>query len=213
MTSMQPTKGKRTQEEAEATRATMLDAALKAFATHGYAATSLRQAADLAGVSHGLFRKHFGSKETLWTTAINHGVNRYAIALKARAARSNQVISTVQSLVRTMLALTSEHPDLVRVMVIEGTTRSQRSDYIAEVWHDLGDQYRDLFYNVKDQGELSAFIDSDMFLFVLTAGMIPLALPGLSSAILGVDMTRPQEQEAHADRLINVLFPNQGRNQ
>lgn len=206
MRSTQPTKGKRTQAEADATREMMLDAALRAFAKQGYEATSLRQVAEFAGVSHGLFRKHFGNKETLWKLAINHGVNRYAIALKDRAAQSNEVVATIQNLIRTMLTLTSEHPDLVRLMVMEGVAHTERTKYIAEVWNDVGNQYRDLFYGAKDQDELTVFIDSDMFLFVLTSGMIPLALPGLSSAILGVNITDAHEQEAHADRLIKVLF-------
>ncbi|MBV6657770.1 MAG: TetR/AcrR family transcriptional regulator [Devosiaceae bacterium] len=198
--------GKRTQATANATREMMLDAALGAFARQGYEATSLRQAAELAGVSHGLFRKHFGNKQTLWRAAIDHGINRYSIALAARASQSRQVVETIQDLIRTMLALTADHPDLVRIMVLEGAVHTERTEYIAEIWNDVGDQYRDLFYGAQDQDQLSAFIDSDMFLFVLTAGMVPLALPGLSSAILGVDIAEPRQQEAHADRLIKVLF-------
>lgn len=211
MRTSRSTKGKRTQAEADTTREVMLDAALEAFAKQGYGATSLRQVAELAGVSHGLFRKHFGNKETLWKSAINHGVNRYSIALKERASQSNEVVTTIQNLIRTMLALTFEHPDLVRLMVMEGTARTDRMDYIAEIWNDVGDQYRDIFYGAKDQGELAEFVDSDMFLFVLTSGMVPLALPGLSNAILGLDISRSQEQEAHADRLLKVLFGTRNR--
>lgn len=39
------------------------DAALKCFAAHGTAATSLRFIADTAGVSIGLVQHHFGTKE------------------------------------------------------------------------------------------------------------------------------------------------------
>jgi len=198
--------GKRSQAVADQTREAMLEAALRAFADHGFEATSLRQAADLAGVSHGLFRKHFGNKEALWRAAVDFGVNRYSQAMKQRATSEHGPVSTVQDLVRVMLAVTAEHPELVRLMVTEGAVRSDRSDYIAEIWHDVGDHYRDLFYSVQKEGELTAFVDSDMFLFVLTAGMIPLALPGLTGSILGVDISTERERDAHTERLIDVLF-------
>ena len=96
------------------------------------------------GVSHGLFRKHFGNKEALWRAAVDFGVNRYSQAMKRRATGAHGPVSTVQDLVRVMLAVTAEHPELVRLMVAEGAARSDRSDYIAEIWHDVGDQYRGL---------------------------------------------------------------------
>ena len=59
---------------------------------------------------------------------------------------------------------------------------------------------------MQKEGDLTAFVDSDMFLFVLTAGMVPLALPGLTGSILGVDISTERERDAHTERLIDVLF-------
>lgn len=48
------------------------DAALKHFAAHGTAATSLRDIADTAGVSIGLVQHHFGTKDGLITAVDEH---------------------------------------------------------------------------------------------------------------------------------------------
>lgn len=48
----------------------ILRAAQEAFSADGYSAASLRQIAERAGVTHGLIRKHFGSKEKLFIAAM-----------------------------------------------------------------------------------------------------------------------------------------------
>lgn len=51
--------------DAEATRARLLDAALKAFAEHGYHGTTTRDIAAAAGMSPAALYVHYGSKEEL----------------------------------------------------------------------------------------------------------------------------------------------------
>jgi AcrR family transcriptional regulator len=53
-----------------ATRARLLDEARRLFREHGYAATSLEQIAEAAGVTKGAIYGHFSSKEQLLISAI-----------------------------------------------------------------------------------------------------------------------------------------------
>ncbi len=198
--------GKRSQAVAEVTRQAMLDAALDAFSDHGYDNTSLRHVADKAKVSHALFRKHFGSKDALWTASVDHGVDRYAKALRASARKGDKPTSTIKDQLRILLELTATHPALVRMMVLEGASGGVRAAYLSEVWHKIGDEHRALFHDAQWDGALTQFIDGDLFLFVLTSGMIPLALPGLANSILREDISTKVQQELHIERLLNVLF-------
>ncbi len=59
------------------TRQRILQAALKAFARHGFDAVSLRTIADEAGVNHQLIGHHFGSKQDLWDAAIDARVEEF----------------------------------------------------------------------------------------------------------------------------------------
>jgi AcrR family transcriptional regulator len=52
------------------TRLRILDAARELFARHGYAGTSTRALAALAGVNVATLRYHFGGKEALWRAAL-----------------------------------------------------------------------------------------------------------------------------------------------
>lgn len=47
-------------------RNTILEAALAAFAEHGFHGATMRNIADAAGVSQGLLHHHFGGKDGLW---------------------------------------------------------------------------------------------------------------------------------------------------
>jgi TetR/AcrR family transcriptional regulator len=50
----------------------ILEAALAAFAEHGFHGANMRDIAGRAGVSQGLVHHHFGSKEALWTFVGSH---------------------------------------------------------------------------------------------------------------------------------------------
>ena len=63
-----------TTRDAASTRRRILDAALKAFARHGFDGVSLRTIADEAGVNHQLIGHHFGSKQDLWDAALDSRV-------------------------------------------------------------------------------------------------------------------------------------------
>lgn len=70
MTSASPARrGPRTADAAD-TRAAILREARRAFAEGGYAGTSLRQVAQRAGVDASLLSYYFGSKENLFTAAM-----------------------------------------------------------------------------------------------------------------------------------------------
>ena len=51
----------------------ILDAALLAFASHGYAGMSLRKLNSELGLSHGTISHRYGSKERLYYAAVDHG--------------------------------------------------------------------------------------------------------------------------------------------
>jgi TetR/AcrR family acrAB operon transcriptional repressor len=63
---------RRTKREAEATRGALVDAALRAFAEHGYAASTLADIAARAGVTRGAAYHHFQDKAELYLATIAH---------------------------------------------------------------------------------------------------------------------------------------------
>ena len=61
--------------DAARTRQTLLDAARKRFAQHGYSATTVREIADDAGVNVALINRYFESKEGLFGACLTAAVD------------------------------------------------------------------------------------------------------------------------------------------
>ena len=58
--------------DAQATKQKLVHAALLAFSTRGYDASSTRSIENAAGVKRGLINHHYGSKQALWQAAADH---------------------------------------------------------------------------------------------------------------------------------------------
>ena len=74
-------RGRPRAEVAPDARAALLDAAAKAFASHGYAGASVDRIAREAGLSKGTFYWHFDSKEELFLGLIEERIDGPARAL------------------------------------------------------------------------------------------------------------------------------------
>jgi AcrR family transcriptional regulator len=68
---MESVKSRRS-EYAEQTRAALIAAAAKAFAKHGFTATSITQIADAARVTKGAVYHHFSDKQSLFEAVMHH---------------------------------------------------------------------------------------------------------------------------------------------
>ena len=70
----------------EATRDQILTHAARLFRHHGYAATTLRQIADAAGIKAGSIYYHFGSKDEILGEVLDAGIDAVMTAVQERIA-------------------------------------------------------------------------------------------------------------------------------
>jgi len=70
----------------EATRDQILAHAARLFRHHGYAATTLRQIADAAGIKAGSIYYHFGSKDEILGEVLDAGIDAVMSAVQGRIA-------------------------------------------------------------------------------------------------------------------------------
>lgn len=102
---------RRTKEEAEATRSTLLDAALVVFSRQGYTATRLEDIAQEAGVTRGAVYHHFGGKAELYNALVQE---RFGRANQVWEEALNQGGTPLQQLRRVLvrsLQYLEEDPD------------------------------------------------------------------------------------------------------
>ena len=120
--------------DGEATRETILNAALEAFAEAGYEAMSVRALARGLGVSHNLIHHHFESKRQLWYDAIDFGLGRKASEvrqfLEIPESSTQEVIAGFREATRRFILLGAHFPAIPRILLHEFAEGGERLDYI-----------------------------------------------------------------------------------
>ncbi len=101
-----------------ATRRQIISAAVRLIADHGYAATSVDEIAEAAGVAKGSVYYNFGSKSELFAAVLAEGVTRLSQglrgALEAAAGRP-----PLEALAEELLREVHDHPDFAKVLTAE----------------------------------------------------------------------------------------------
>lgn len=193
------------------TRAALLDAAEHVFAEHGFEAASIRDVTGQAGVAHGLVRHYFTSKEGLWRAVIDRAIDRYAAAMTPHAtradARTADPLAATRAAARGFLDTSMRHPRVVRLILHESIRGGRRLDYLLSRYLRAASTMAPLFQLAKDNGYLPGFDQPSLFLFMLTAGAAPFALPALTTGVLGASLEPDTEQaERHIDRILGTLL-------
>lgn len=90
------------------TRARLLDAAAQLFGARGFAAVSIREIAQEAGVNLAAVNYHFSSKENLWQEALRHSLGFVGPMVEdlrpiVQTARQAGTVAAAESALRQML--------------------------------------------------------------------------------------------------------------
>ena len=107
----------------DSTRDRILDEALRLFADHGYAGTSIASIEEAAGLSphSGALYTHFGSKEQLMAAAVERAIQTAEASFTLAPMLSLGNLEAELTLVaRGSLVLMTNWRDLIRVMAKEG---------------------------------------------------------------------------------------------
>jgi AcrR family transcriptional regulator len=103
----------------ERTRQAVMEAAYELFLEQGYAATSMRQIADRAGLALGGIYNHFAGKEAIFSELIieRHPYKQILPVLVSTPA--NDVESFVRTAAHAMVKELDKRPDFIKLMFIE----------------------------------------------------------------------------------------------
>ncbi|WP_433328569.1 TetR/AcrR family transcriptional regulator [Spirillospora sp. CA-294931] len=160
-----------------ATRERLFAAAIELIAEHGFAATTVDQIAERAGVAKGTVYYNFGSKAGLFTALLDYGIGRLAATL-AQAAEGREPLAALEALVGAELAFIGEHESFARLLIAEAW-RSGGGD-----WHRAAVLIRERAMAVIDDalraavaaGDLRADLDTETAAAAVFGMVITVAL-------------------------------------
>jgi AcrR family transcriptional regulator len=109
-------------------RKTLLDAGASAFASGGYAGTSMEDVASRAKVTRLIIYRHFASKEELYRAVLERAVQGVAAAVAAELAKGRSVAGVV----RGFLYAARVDPDGFRLLVRQSEKETDFNDYLEQ---------------------------------------------------------------------------------
>jgi TetR/AcrR family transcriptional regulator len=109
-------------------RARIIEAAREAFSTLGFEGAPLRSVAKEAGVPHQLATYYFKTKEELWMAVMDELAIGFfeRLGKRIRGLDGVDAATKLRLVVREFVEYSAEHPQLHRLMTMEGRRESER---------------------------------------------------------------------------------------
>lgn len=119
---------RRPQQRSVETRQRILEAAVGAFAQHGFDGALTRDIAEAAGVQQPLINYHFGSKLGLWQACVSMLFDelRRELADIPRRAADLSPEATLRATLRTLVRFNALRPELNGIIVKEAAVHTER---------------------------------------------------------------------------------------
>jgi AcrR family transcriptional regulator len=153
------------QDQADAARGALIEAASTLFAERGYHDSSVAEIGALAGVSRGLVNHHFGSKENLLKAVIETHLREWELEVVAPAIAGKHGLEALRAIIFAHLALAEQRPEhlllLYRLMGEALDPRNNLGDAFAAV-HKRWRQQGAYWWNEGiEAGEIDPAIDQE----------------------------------------------------
>ena len=198
---------KRAEQRAE-TRERIVEAATATFAERGFLGASTREIAARANANQGLITYHFKTKDELWRAAADRifGMLRARISERVDSLQSDDPRELARELIREYVRFTAEHPELFRLMLDEGSTASERLDWLVEA--HLRPEYENFVRSSEESGiALDPSLLAHGFYVMVGAGSTIFANAPEVRRLTGLDPTTPEAIETHAELVARLLVP------
>ncbi len=201
-------RGRPRADDAPAALPDILSKALKMFAAHGFDGTSVAELNRELGVSHNLIHQRFGSKEGLWHAAVDAAFAEVAEQVTIDAALAEtDLLEAVRRAVRQFLVFHAHHPELLRLVTVEGANPSPRLTHLYEA--HVQPIYARLTAPLKtlvDTGVLSSADVRSLHFLVAHGATAPFSLLPFSRLLESADdPTSPAAIEHHAEFVADLL--------
>lgn len=103
----------------ERTSRAIIDAAYDLMVDQGYAATSMRQIADKAGLAPGSIYNHFSSKDDVFRAILEERHPFFQIVPLLNSAEGESIEEFARNAAHTLIAELGYHPEFLNLMLIE----------------------------------------------------------------------------------------------
>ena len=184
-----------------------LVAALHAFAANGFEGMSLRALNTDLGLSNGTINQRFGSKQQLYTAAIDHGFATFRADVAAELERRGSPrdeLAELRETIRAFLVVAAGRPEMGRLMNTEGLHPTDRLAYFERtVLVPAFAPVDALLTRLEAAGRIHPTPTRLLFFLIAHGAEAPYTLTALSDAFDQFD--GPLDAMAHAEAVTDVI--------
>lgn len=195
-------------------REELLKSALVEFGAKGFDGASTRAIAARIQAHQPQINYHFESKAALWRAAVDYLFGLLGKALwgvlpaNATDVAVPELAAAFAEGIRRFVGFAAAHPELNQIIVIEGTTATDRSVWMTQTYvKPFFDGIRPAWQVLRNAG-VAAPIDHEILYYVLIGGA---SLPYVNAPevrlLTGRNPNDPKWIQAHADGLVAILLP------
>ena len=195
---------------AQATRESILRAAIKIFTKHGYDGGSVEKISKAAKSYDRMIYYYFGSKEGLYIAALEHTYQRFNEAEAALQLDAEQPVEALTAVIRFIVRYYREHPEFVTLLNTENLHRgrhiaklSSAREYSSAVIKTI----EALLLRGGATGELRPDLSArDIYLTVAAMGYFYQSNRYTLSSFLGEDLAAPSAVEHWESVVIDTVL-------
>ena len=196
------------EQQKQATRAKILQAALDLFAERGFDGASIRDIAKRAGVFHGLIKYHFESKEELWKSAVDYLFERQAKEMADPDGYEDlPPKEQARDWITRYVHYCARHPEHARIMVQESLRDTERLRWAVQTHIEpVHKTARQISQDWIEAGVYPAIPLHAIIYIISAAAQSPFMLAPELKHGSGIDMSNPAQIDAYDDALVTMLF-------
>jgi AcrR family transcriptional regulator len=167
------------------TGARVLDAALEAFGTRGYEATSLDALAGDLGVTKQTILYWYPSKDVLLEAVIERSATELRDALESAITRSGSGLDRLDAVMRTVFRFAVRRPAVLGLLREAGRLGPEMADHVGQRLAPLVERAVDFLRHEMDQGVLRR-ADPRLMLLLLYTTVVGVATEAEAQRAIGI---------------------------
>lgn len=147
----------------------ILEIGVNEFANNGFEGANINVIAKKAGMSVGLMYKYFSTKEDLFLTCVNHGMEMLDDVLKSIMNSDGKLLKKAELLIRAIQQYSRQNANYIRLYnEITGEKSSKHTQLIASAMEGISATvYTNLITKAQADGDIRQDCDPQLFAFFL----------------------------------------------
>lgn len=192
-------------EGAAGTAETLINAARRLFAQHGYEGASVRALTAEAGANLGAITYHYGSKRELYDRVVASVMAPMVARLETEASRASPVLARVEAVVRACFAYVADNPDMPRLMMQELAMGGVPSASLGGPMSRLHRALQSLVQEGQANGTVREGEAGVMAIFILSVPVHLSLVQVPLQAFIGVDLRSAGQRERVIEHAVSFV--------